>query len=94
LFPRAIAYDIRNALTTISSGFPFDYHEKMNTAQLMSAGDRRRPTPVRCLSLSEYFVPSGSLSFFVAAGALLFALNWQLTLVSFRLSAKSSAFGR
>jgi ABC-type multidrug transport system fused ATPase/permease subunit len=77
-----IAYDIRNALYDHIQRLSFDYHGKMDTAQLMS----RATADVDAV---RWFISFGILRtirvviLFFAAGVLLYTLNWQLTLVSF-----------
>jgi ATP-binding cassette subfamily B protein len=77
-----IAYDIRNALYDHIQRLSFDYHNKMNTGQLMS----RATADVDAV---RWFISFGVLRtirvvlLFVSAGVLLFSLNWRLTLISF-----------
>lgn len=77
-----IAYDIRNALYGHIQRLSFDYHDKMNTGQLMS----RATADVDAV---RWFISFGILRtirvvlLFVSASVLLFSLNRSLTLVSF-----------
>jgi ATP-binding cassette subfamily B protein len=77
-----IAYDIRNALYDHIQRLSFDYHNKMNTGQLMS----RATADVDAV---RWFISFGVLRtirvvlLFVSASILLFSLNARLTIISF-----------
>ncbi|MFH1639708.1 MAG: ABC transporter ATP-binding protein [Chloroflexota bacterium] len=77
-----IAYDIRNALYDHIQRLSFDYHDQMNTGQLMS----RATHDVEAV---RWFISFGILRalrvviLFVAISFLLLSLNHGLTLVSF-----------